>query len=169
MLGRSVQCVSLNDLWVRDWPNWSNLMMESWHEVGLWMQYLDVRERAYDVKAFLEFHTVDSPEKPAITGVLTWVRQLLFFRMSFVGREWLLSDYKLMSFNGHLQVYRHFFTFERVVLGSCPTRGHGQVILLSRPRSCAPFEVLERIMDMLSSEISPIFLWMDRLCRTSIS
>ncbi|KAL3681268.1 hypothetical protein R1sor_024224 [Riccia sorocarpa] len=37
------------------------------------LQYLDQRERLYDVKAYLDVYTIDSADKPAITGVLTYI------------------------------------------------------------------------------------------------
>lgn len=39
----------------------------------LWVQYLAIREFEYDVQAFVDFYTEESPNKPAITGVLVYI------------------------------------------------------------------------------------------------
>ncbi|BFI17154.1 glutathione-specific gamma-glutamylcyclotransferase [Marchantia polymorpha subsp. ruderalis] len=42
-------------------------------EAKMTLAYLDLRERLYDVKEYLNVYTIDSSDKPAITGVLTYI------------------------------------------------------------------------------------------------
>ncbi|CAM6098582.1 unnamed protein product [Calypogeia fissa] len=65
---------------------WGAAFRVSGHdEEKIVMAYLDVRERAYDVKAFLNFYTVDSPDTPAITGVLTYIATSSPANKSYLG------------------------------------------------------------------------------------
>ncbi|KAL2620695.1 hypothetical protein R1flu_000900 [Riccia fluitans] len=49
------------------------------------LQYLDQRERLYDVKAYLDVYTIDSSDKPAISGVLTYIATSSCANLCYLG------------------------------------------------------------------------------------